>query len=140
MFLHRMRGVRIFDGVWIGDDVYLDNEYPENIEIHKDAVISMRATIIAHTSGPGRIIIEKGAFIGPGAIVVCSEGKLVRIGQGSVLGPGCVVTSSVAPKSFVVHPKCNTVAWATVPLTGASAREFMAGLEPFKRRTNSGAE
>jgi acetyltransferase-like isoleucine patch superfamily enzyme len=132
--------VKISDGAWIGDDVYLENEYPENIEIHKDAVISMRSTMIAHTSGAGKIIVEQGAFIGPGSIVVCSEGRAIRIGQGSVLGPGCIITSSVAPRSFVVHPKCHTVAWATAPLTGVSAKEVMAGLEPIKRRADSSSE
>src|SRR5271170_6343938 len=58
-FLHRLRGVTVGDGVFIGDDVYLDNEYPECIEIHENALISMRTLLIAHTRGPGRIILEK---------------------------------------------------------------------------------
>ena len=31
-FLHRLRGVRITGRVFIGDDVYMENEYPECIE------------------------------------------------------------------------------------------------------------
>src|ERR1051326_7281398 len=58
-FLHRLRGVTVKRGVFIGDDVYIDNEYPECVEIHENASISIRAVIIAQTRGSGRIILEK---------------------------------------------------------------------------------
>ena len=32
-FLHRLRGVKIGRRVFIADDVYLENEYPERVEI-----------------------------------------------------------------------------------------------------------
>ena len=32
-FLHRCRGMKVGAEVFIGDDVYLENEYPERIEI-----------------------------------------------------------------------------------------------------------
>ncbi len=137
--LHRIRGVTVHPRVWIGDDVYLENEYPEEVEIHEGAVISMRCTIVAHTNGKGKIVIERDAFIGPGCIIICQQDKVIRIGRGAVLGPGCVVTSSVATQAFVLHPRCSAVATATVPLTtaattGASTKDFMAGLKPLKRR------
>ena len=120
--------------VWIGDDVYLENEFPENVEIHDDVTISIRATIIAHANGGGKIVIEKEAFVGPGAIIAGSQGKLIRIGQGAFIGPGCVITSSVAAQSFVLHPRCNPVGRATVPWSKAPSMEaFMAGLEPLSR-------
>lgn len=135
-----MRGVKMHPRVWIGDDVYLENEYPENVEIHEDVTISIRAMIIAHTNGSGKIIIEKEVFIGPGAIIVCSQGKLIRIGQGAVLGPGCVITSSVAAQSFVLHPKSSSVGRALVSLTNAPSMEaFMAGLEPLSRSSKKAA-
>ena len=40
--LHRFRGVTIGTGVFIGDDVYLENEYPERLEIH-DGVLRLTA-------------------------------------------------------------------------------------------------
>ncbi len=58
-FLHRLRGVRIGKNVFIGDEVYLENEYPERVEIQDGVRISVRATILAHTLGPGNVIIEK---------------------------------------------------------------------------------
>ena len=48
-FLHRLRGVKIHGKVYIGDDVYLENEYPECIEIHDEVQIGLRTTVIAHT-------------------------------------------------------------------------------------------
>ena len=40
------------------------------IEIHDGAGISMRAMIIAHSKGPGRVVIEKEAFIGPWQAII----------------------------------------------------------------------
>jgi len=37
-FLHGLRGVKIHGTVFIGDDVYLENEYPECVEIHDGAL------------------------------------------------------------------------------------------------------
>jgi len=34
-FLHKLRGVTIHGRVFIGDQVYLENEYPEMVEIHE---------------------------------------------------------------------------------------------------------
>src|SRR5205807_7459400 len=71
-FLHRLRGVHIRGRVWIGDDVYIENEYPEAVEIHDGAMIGVRTTIVAHTRGAGKIIIGQQAFIGAGSVVVTS--------------------------------------------------------------------
>ena len=60
-FLHRMRGVKISGQVFIGEEVYLENEYPECIEIHDEVVIALRVTMVAHLRGPGKIIIQKKA-------------------------------------------------------------------------------
>ena len=63
-FLHKLRGVRITGRVFIGDDVYLENEYPEFIELREGAQICVRSILITHTRGPGRIIVGKDAFLG----------------------------------------------------------------------------
>src|SRR5580658_4290116 len=73
--LHRLRGVKIGKNVFIGDEVYLENEYPEQVEIQDGVQISIRVTILAHTRGPGRIILEKDSYIGPHVVVVTSAGK-----------------------------------------------------------------
>jgi len=132
-FLHRLRGVKVYGKVWIGDDVYLDNEYPEQIEIHNGAGIGVRALLLAHTRGVGSIIVEEDAYIGPGCVVVCPEGRTIRIGKGAMTGPGSIITSSVPAFAFVSAPKSKTVARITIPFTKASSvDEFFAGLELWK--------
>ena len=131
-FLHRARGVRIARDVFIGDDVYLDNEYPECIEIHERAQINIRATIIAHTRGPGRVIIEKDVFVGPSSVIACSAGSVIRIGEGSVIGAGSIVTRSVPPRLYVAPERIKPLARVEVPLTTAgSIAAFRAGLRPL---------
>jgi len=69
-WLHRRRGVQVARGVFIGDEVYLDNEHPEAITLHEGALIGLRSTLIAHTRGPGRIVVGKNAVIGAGSLII----------------------------------------------------------------------
>lgn len=101
-WLHRARGVHVGRNVFIGDDVYLENEYPCAVEIQNGVQISVRAIILAHTGGAGRIVIEKGAFIGPNAVLVTSRDRTLRIGEGAVIGAGVVVTQDIPAHAFVV--------------------------------------
>lgn len=133
-FLHRLRGVVISKSVWIGDDVYIENECPQCVELHEGTVLSIRAMIIAHTRSLGRVIIERDAFIGPGVIIVCQGGKTLRIGEGAVISTGSVVTASVAPRMIVAPPKSVPVARAGIPFPVAtSVEEFVGGMESLRR-------
>ena len=138
-FLHRLRGVTIGRDVFIGDDVYLENEYPHCVEIQDGAQISVRATILAHTRGPGKIVLEKDVYIGPHVVVVTSGGKELRVGQGAVIGAGCVVTRDVPARAFISGEFGKIVAEANVPLPRADAMEdFVRGLMPVRSaRKNS---
>lgn len=132
--LHRWRGVQIGNRVFIGDDVYIDNEYPECVEIQEGVQISLRTSIIAHTRGSGRVIIEKHAFVGPHCVLVCGAGKTLRIGAGAVVGAGCVITRSIPPGLFVSLEAPKPIARARIPLPVAtSMEEFWAGLTPLTR-------
>lgn len=132
--LHRLRGVRIGREVFIGEEVYLENEYPEAVELQDGVQISIRAILLAHTRGPGRLVIEKDAYIGPNVVVATSGGRTLRIGEGAVIGAGVVVTSDVAPRMFVTNTAAKVVAEARTPLTRAeSVEEFTRGLAPIKR-------
>ena len=136
--LHRARGVKIGRGVFIGDDVFIDGEYPEMIEIHDGAGISMRAMIIAHSKGPGRVVIEKEAFIGPQAIILCNGGKVLRIGEGAVISAGCVVSRSVPPRTVVVPAPTRVAGEATISLASAKTlEEFWSGLRPLSKTTRN---
>jgi serine acetyltransferase len=132
--LHRWRGVKVGQRVFIGDDVYLDNEWPEHIEIQDDVQISIRSILIAHTRGPGELIIEKEAFIGPNCVLVCGGGRVLRIGTGAVIGAGSTITKSVPPRLYVAAPAVEAVARVRVPLATAESMEaFWAGLEVIER-------
>jgi serine acetyltransferase len=132
-FLHRLRGVKIGRSVFIGDDVYLENEYPERVEIQDGVQISVRAILLAHTRGPGQIIIERNAYIGPNVVVATTAGKTLRIGEGAVIGAGVVITRDVPPRSFIPPPSANPVATATVSLAEAKhVEDFVKGLIPLR--------
>ncbi len=133
-WLHKLRGVKVGARVFIGDDVYVDNEYPEAIEIQEGVQISLRTSIIAHTRGSGRVIIEKNAFVGPHCVLVCGAGKTLRIGEGAVIGAGCVITRSIPPRLMVSMESPKPQARVKVPLPVAtSMEEFWAGLSPMTR-------
>jgi serine acetyltransferase len=136
--LHRWRGVKVGSNVFIGDEVYLENEYPERIEIQDGAQVSIRAIVLAHTRGPGWVVIERDAYVGPNAVVVTSAGKTLRIGEGAVVGAGVVVTKDVPPRMFIPPQPANPVATVTVPLAKAEHLEdFIRGLVPLRQRTPS---
>ena len=136
--LHRLRGVKIGKGVFIADDVYLENEYPEAVEIQEGVQISVRAIIIAHTRGPGRIIIERNAYLGPNTVVATSGGRSLRIGEGAVIGAGVVIGSDVAAQMFIPSSPATPVAKVMVPLANAERMEdFIRGLAPIRPRAQA---
>jgi heptaprenylglycerol acetyltransferase len=133
-FLHRLRGVKIEGKVFIGDDVYLENEYPENVEIHDGVQIGLRSTVIAHTRGGSRIVLEKNVFIGANCIIAAPIGKTLTIGEGAVLSIGSCVTSDIPPLTFFGGEKAKPIAKVTVPLTmDTSYQKFVAGLRPLPK-------
>jgi acetyltransferase-like isoleucine patch superfamily enzyme len=133
-FLHSLRGVRIYGTVFIGDDVYLDNEYPECIEIHDGVQIALRTTIIAHTRGPSKIILGRNVFVGANSVIAASPGKTLTIGEGAVLGIASTVTSDIAPFTFCTAEKAKAVARVTTPFTSdTSYEQFIRGLRPLSR-------
>ncbi|HET9285389.1 MAG TPA: hypothetical protein VFR24_25850 [Candidatus Angelobacter sp.] len=133
-FFHRMRGVKIGKNVWIGDDVYLDNEFPECVELEDGAMIELRSTILAHTHGAGRVIIGKNAFVGAGAVVVTSGGRTLVIGEGAVIMASSLVTGSIAPYTLYGSDASKPLARITKPFTtNTSYEEFMTALRPLSR-------
>jgi len=135
--LHRWRGVRIGMNVFIGDEVYLENNYPERIEIGDNVQIGIRTIIMAHLRGPGRVIIEKDAYIGPGCVIAAANGRTVRIGSGAVIGALTVVTSDVPPRAFLRPKPAEQVATVRQPLaTAQSYLEFMRGLQPTRSKAD----
>ena len=135
VLLHRWRGVQIGSNVFIGDEVYLENNYPECIQIGDNVQIGIRTIIMAHLRGPGRVIVEKDAYIGPGCVIAAAHGRTVSIGQGAVIGALTVVTSDVPPRAFLRPKPAEQVATVRQPLaTADSYLEFMRGLKPTRSK------
>jgi acetyltransferase-like isoleucine patch superfamily enzyme len=133
-FFHRMRGVKIGKNVWIGDDVYLDNEFPDRIEVGDGAMIQLRSTIVAHTLGPGRVVIGKNAFIGAGAVIVTSANRTLSIGEGAVIMAASLVSGSVAPYTLYGSDASRPLAKISKPFTdGMTYEKFMTTLRPLSR-------
>lgn len=133
--IHKLRGVRITGKVFIGDDVYLDNEYPECIEIHEGAVICLRSTVLAHTSGPGKVVIGKNSFIGTNSLIAVIGGNTLTIGEGSVIAAASVVNSSVQAHTLMGGPRAKPLGRVTVPFTmDTPYHKFLSGIRPFEKK------
>lgn len=131
-FLHRLRGVNITGRVFIGDDVYIENEYPEQVWIDEGAQICLKSTLIAHSRGAGRIVIEKDAFVGAGCLIIATPGKTLTIGSGSIITAASVVASDVPNGVLFGSEKGRPLALARVPLKMDTPFDsFLAGLRPL---------
>jgi acetyltransferase-like isoleucine patch superfamily enzyme len=137
-FLHKLRGVKIKGRVWIGDDVYLENEYPEAIELHDGVVIIVRTIILAHFKGPAKVVVERNVRIGPHCTISPSPGETLIIGEGSMLAAGAVVTKSVPPFTLVGGVPAKPLARITTPLgKGMDYEAWRQGLQPIKKHISS---
>ena len=119
--LHRARGVKIGENVWIGYDAVLETAHPQLITIEDNASIGIRATIIAHFRETQGVTIERDAFIGPGVMVLPS----VVVGRGAVVSAGSVVTRSIPPMTVAQGNPAVPIARIDTPFTSAmSLKEF----------------
>jgi len=107
---HRLRGVRIGRGVYIGNDILFDRVYTDQITIGDDTSIGDRCIITAHSNIPSNTRLKKvyprqvkpvkigrGVWIAPAVIILPG----VTIGDEAVIGTGSVVTKDVPPRSVV---------------------------------------
>jgi len=132
-FLHKLRGVKIHGNVFIGDDVYLENAYPECIEINDGAQIALRTNIISHFRGLGKIIIGKNVWIGMCCNIAAAPGQILNIYEGAVVGMGSTVIRDVPPFTFVVGSPAKPIYKVTIPMTlETTFEEWKSGLIPIK--------
>jgi acetyltransferase-like isoleucine patch superfamily enzyme len=132
-WLHRARGVRIGNNVWIGLYVAIDADHPQNIIIKDNVTIGLRTTIFSHlywgNYAPGKkignVIIEKNVYIGPHCVIL----QDVTIGEGSVIAAGSVVTKNVPPGVLYGPPPAAPLARVTHPLVRDNDyKKFLLGL------------
>lgn len=140
--LHRLRGVRIGEGTWIGSDTLIEPSYPSRVAIGDRVAIGMRVLILGHFAHHGRnreasdgaiddrvsVHIEDDVFIGPGAIIMPN----VTLGAGAVVTAGSVVTRSVAPLTMVQGNPAKPIARCGIPLgLDTPVKEFYRRLTPI---------
>jgi len=131
-WLHRLRGVEIEGQVFIGDDVYLENEYPERIRLEHGVQIGLRSTIVAHTRHCGQVIIRKNAFVGPCSVIISAAETSLTIGEGAVVSAGSIITTNIPPATLVRPERVKACARVTIPFTyETSYKDFCKGLRPM---------
>jgi acetyltransferase-like isoleucine patch superfamily enzyme len=147
VLLHRLRGVEIGEGSWIGFDTLIEPSYPHRVAIGKRVAIGIRVLILAHFAHHGRnrevsggsldehvsVRIEDDVFIGPGAVIMPN----VTIGAGAVVTAGSVVTRSVAPLTMVQGNPAKPIARCGIPLgLDTPIKEFYRRLTPTDASTD----
>jgi acetyltransferase-like isoleucine patch superfamily enzyme len=139
VWLHRLRGVKIGRGAFIGLDALIGTTWPDRIVIGDGSVVGIRTVIIDHWRGttsvergrPGPSVeIGERVFVGPGVIVLPN----VKIGSGAVVCAGSVVTRSVPPLTMVQGNPARPIAVCGVPLgIETPLDEFQRNLRPMRR-------
>jgi acetyltransferase-like isoleucine patch superfamily enzyme len=124
--LHRLRGIKIGDHVWIGSEVLIETACPECVKIGSRVVIGIRSTILAHFQELTGVDIKDDVYIGACAVILPG----VTVGEGSVVSAGSVVTTSVPPMTVVQGNPAARVAKCGIPLGLHTSRlEFMRKLK-----------
>lgn len=139
VWLHRQRGVKIGEHVWISQFVYIDELHPEAVIIGDNSTIGLRTSIFTHfywgprkrEGGYAKVAIEKDVFIGPHCLILPG----VTIGEGAVIKGGTTVTRNVPAYTFWGPPDAGPLGGVTVPLTpDHSYQEFIRGLKPIRKK------
>ena len=141
VWLHRLRGVQIGKGTFIGTDVLIETAYPDRVSIGRNVIIGIRSVLIAHLEaqlislqdserGAKSIVIGDNVFIGPSVTILPN----VKIGEGSVIAAGSVVTHIVPPHTLVQGNPARPIARCGTPLRrDTSIWEFYRGLRSDKK-------
>jgi acetyltransferase-like isoleucine patch superfamily enzyme len=107
--LHRLRGVKMGKGVFIGNNVLIDRMFPHLVSLGDYAEIGDNTVIVCHGRGskPLRkaypvevkpVVVGRGVWGGVNCIILAG----VTVGEYSVLGAGSVIRKDVPPYSVVI--------------------------------------
>lgn len=102
----------VFEGVVIADDVFIgpgvmftNDRYPRSARMPESS-----SKYSTDKDWLEQTIVERGASIGAGAIVLCG----LRIGMFATIGAGAVVTRDVAAHRLAVGQPAREVGWVCV--------------------------
>ncbi|MCW7074409.1 MAG: hypothetical protein OCU24_00970 [Candidatus Methanospirare jalkutatii] len=108
----RRKKLKIGKNVFIGINCVLD--ITKGIVIKDDVQIAPNVMIFTHDSSKDRknpiergVIIEEGAYIGAGAIILHG----VRVGKNAIVGAGAVVTRDVDDNAIVGGVPAKVLGW-----------------------------
>jgi len=128
----------LFDGVTIEDDVFIGPGVVFTNDRHpRSARMPKAAPRYQHPSRwLERTIVERGASIGAGAIVLCNT----RIGPFASIGAGTIVAHDVAPHALLVGQPGRQIGWVCTCglrldrslVCRDCARQFKAGGESIR--------
>jgi len=110
--------VSLYDGVILGDDVFVGPSAVFTNVVHPRAFIARKAEY-------RRTEVEAGATIGANATIVCGH----RLGAFCLVAAGAVVTSDVAPYALVAGVPARRISWVcrcgvTLPRTRVRDRQL----------------
>lgn len=92
--LHRWRGVKIGEEVFIGADVYIDDYSPDQILIEEKAEINAKCIILAHDGYKVKPVkIGHHAAIGVGSVILPG----IEIGAESIIGANSTISRDIPP-------------------------------------------
>ena len=129
--LHRLRGVRIGEDVWIGYQALIETGYPSLVSIGDRAIIGVRSTIIAHFQELRGVTIKEDVYVGACAVILPG----VTLGRGAIVAAGSVVTASVPPMTVVQGNPAKRVAICEIPLgSNTPRREFIKHLKRLENQ------
>lgn len=121
VLLQMMRGVRFVDwrSVFLGEDVFFDDIYPEAIQVGRNVRITAGARILTHYFDTsyvptmkrpfrfyqGQVVIGDYVFIGLNVVIA----KPVTIGNGAVIGAAAVITHDIPPNAIAIGSPAGVV-------------------------------
>lgn len=132
--LHRLRGVRVGRGVWIGPWVRLETSEPERLLLEDRCRIGMGSLLVGHFRDMAdcdedgfSVRIHREAFVGARSVVLPNT----ELGEGCVLAAGSVARGNLEGGVLYRGNPCRAVMRCRSLAEGTSYAAWKASLRPL---------